>query len=87
MPRKKGSPRPKALTPGERELTMLIAMERTMIAFVDKFSRAKQRHEPIRRALEHVIEERSLLKMALAGDPDAIIARRMQDDITNSLGE
>ena len=84
MPRKKGSPR---LTPGEREIAMLVAMERTMIAFVERFSRVKQRHEPIRRAIEHVIEERSLLKMALAGDPDAIIARRMQDDTTNSLGE
>lgn len=75
------------LKPVERELAILVSMERMMIAFVDKFSRVKERHEPIRKAIEHVIQEKSLLKMALAGDKDAIRARRMQDDTTDSMGE
>lgn len=75
------------LKPVERELAILVSMERMMIAFVDRFSRVKERHEPIRKAIEHVIQEKSLLKMALVGDKDAIRARRMQDDTTDSMGE
>lgn len=79
-------PRKIRMRPVERELAMLVSLERQLIAFVRTFSRATEVHEPLRKAIEHVVEQRTLLKMALAGDDGARRARRMQNDSANSMG-
>jgi hypothetical protein len=72
-------------TPRERELAMLGTIERVLKAFVRQFSRPKERHEPLRAAIAHVVEHRHILVSALKGDPAAQFARRQADDETSPL--
>lgn len=75
----------KAPTKQERELGALLMLERQLMAFVGVFSRARENHEPFRRALEHAKEQRILLSAALAGDKDAKRARAQSNE-PESLG-
>lgn len=71
----------------DRELADLITMERLIRNFLFVYSRPSQGHDPLRAAMEHVIEERVLLTAALAGDADALRARRVNDGAADALGK
>ena len=77
----------KRLKRGERELALLLALERGMQQFLRNYTRPRQPHSKIRAALEHIISERTLLQMALAGDEGARNARRMPDANADAVGE
>lgn len=74
-------------TRSERELAGLIALERGAVEFLRQFSRPRQRYEKVRNALEEIISERTLLQLALAGDPNAKRARRLKDAQADAVGK
>lgn len=77
----------KRMTPSERELLSLTTLSRLIAAHLRLFQRPMAPHTPLRDALEYVTEEKTLLLAAVAGDNDAIKARRVRNGAADSVGE
>jgi hypothetical protein len=75
----------KRITPRERELAKVITIERLLKAFIRRYSRPKERHEPLIAAVSHVVQYRHILVSAMKGDQAAQFARRQADDESASL--
>lgn len=78
----------KRSTPREKELHLLLSVERALTDLRRFYGRPTQRYDFVLDTLTKVQAERLMLQKAMAGDAEAMRHRKMgaTDDATNPLG-